>query len=120
MKKNNVKKIELHEDEYYYSILRKNIKDIRINKGLTQQELGELTLFSRSKISNIENGRNFISVPDAMLLCEHLEIGFDTLFGNKEMTTNDFLLLADDYFTNKKISKQERLDVFKTLMDYFN
>ena len=105
---------------YDKEVIGKKIQECRVRKGLTQQELGELTLFSRTKISNIENGRNFISVPDAMLLCEHLEIGFDTLFGNKEMTTNDFLLLADDYFNNKKISKQERLDVFKTLMDYFN
>lgn len=104
---------------YDKEVIGKKIQECRVRKRLTQQELGELTFFSRSKISNIENGRNFLSVPDAMLLCEHLDISFDTLFGNKEMTTNDFLLLANNYFTNKKISKQERLDVFKTLMEYF-
>ena len=45
---------------YDKEVIGKKIQYCRIRKGLTQQELGELTLFSRSKISNIENGRKYI------------------------------------------------------------
>ncbi len=45
----------IHDDEYYYRILRKNIKAIRIEKDLTQQELADLVFLSREYICDIEN-----------------------------------------------------------------
>lgn len=40
-------KIFLHKDEYYYDILRKNIRKYRTKKNLTQQELADLAELSR-------------------------------------------------------------------------
>lgn len=45
----------IHEDEYYYSIIRKNVKKFRLEHGLTQQELADLTDMSREYICDIEN-----------------------------------------------------------------
>lgn len=45
----------MHDDEYYYKILRKNIKKFRISKKLTQQELADMTGMSREYICDIEN-----------------------------------------------------------------
>lgn len=45
----------IHDDEYYYKIIRKNIKYFRLQKGLTQQELADLTDLSREYICDIEN-----------------------------------------------------------------
>lgn len=42
-------------DEYWYSIIRKNIKKIRLEKGLTQAQVGILTDLSREYITDIEN-----------------------------------------------------------------
>lgn len=45
----------LHNDEYYYQIVRKNIKKERLNQNLTQQMLGDMTGLSREYITDIEN-----------------------------------------------------------------
>ena len=45
----------IHEDEYYYSIIRKNIKRIRLEKNLTQQNLADMINMSREYICDIEN-----------------------------------------------------------------
>lgn len=45
----------LHKDEYYYDILRKNIRKYRTKKNLTQQELADLAELSREYVCDIEN-----------------------------------------------------------------
>ena len=53
--KNSFIKVKLHDDEYYYDVLRENLKSIRKSKGLTQQELADLSLLSREYVCDIEN-----------------------------------------------------------------
>lgn len=48
-------KIMIHDDEYYYSIIRDNLKNIRKEKNLTQQALADMTNLSREYICDIEN-----------------------------------------------------------------
>lgn len=48
-------KAYIHDDEYYYKIIRKNIKKFRLAKKLTQQELADMTEMSREYICDIEN-----------------------------------------------------------------
>lgn len=45
----------IHTDEYYYDIVRNNIKKYRKRKKLTQQDLADLTGISREYICDIEN-----------------------------------------------------------------
>ena len=45
----------LHSDEYYYSIVRKNIRKIRLEKKITQEKLAEYVDLSREYICDIEN-----------------------------------------------------------------
>ena len=45
----------LHNDEYYYEIIRNNIKRIRLEHNLTQQDLANLTGLTRQYICDIEN-----------------------------------------------------------------
>ena len=47
----------LHDDEYYYQIIRQNIKKIRLQKKLTQQDLADMTDISREYICDVENER---------------------------------------------------------------
>ena len=48
-------KTYIHDDEYYYKIIRKNIRKFRIAKELTQQDLADMTELSREYICDIEN-----------------------------------------------------------------
>lgn len=51
-----IKKREyIHSDEYYYTILRKNIRKYRILRCLTQQDLADMTDLSREYVCDIEN-----------------------------------------------------------------
>lgn len=45
----------LHDDEYYYQIIRTNIKRIRKEMKLTQQELADMIDMSREYVCDIEN-----------------------------------------------------------------
>ncbi len=45
----------IHDDEYYYRIIRKNIRKFRIQRELTQQDLADMTELSREYICDIEN-----------------------------------------------------------------
>ena len=45
----------IHDDEYYYTILRKNIRKYRLEQNLTQQNLADLSGLSRDYICDIEN-----------------------------------------------------------------
>lgn len=42
-------------DEFYYSIIRRKIKQYRLENNLTQQELANMTGISREYISDAEN-----------------------------------------------------------------
>lgn len=44
-----------HDDEYYYEIVRTNIKKYRLENKLTQQNLADLSGVSRQYICDIEN-----------------------------------------------------------------
>ena len=50
-------KAYIHDNEYYYSIIRKNIKKYRLEKNLTQQDLADVTDISREYICDVENER---------------------------------------------------------------
>ena len=45
----------MHDDEYYYAIIRKNVKLFRRAQNLTQQDLADMTELSREYICDIEN-----------------------------------------------------------------
>ena len=47
--------IYFHDDEYYYEIVRTNIKKFRLEHKLTQQDLADLSGVSRQYICDIEN-----------------------------------------------------------------
>ena len=47
----------IHDDEYYYTIIRRNIKKFRLEQNLTQQDLADMTDLSREYICDIENNK---------------------------------------------------------------
>ncbi len=69
-------------DEYYYSIIRHNIKKYRKEKKLTQQDLADMTEISREYICDIENESRGKHVTIALLgrISEALDIDIRKLF----------------------------------------
>lgn len=71
-----------HNDEHYYSILRKNIKKYRLEQKLTQQDLADMTDLSREYITDIENeSRNkHFTIAVIGRIADALEINIKQLF----------------------------------------
>lgn len=44
-----------HNDEYYYSIIQKNVRKFRLEQKLTEQDLADMTEMSREYICDLEN-----------------------------------------------------------------
>lgn len=44
-----------HNDEHYYSIIRKNIRKFRLAQNLTQQDLADMIEMSREYVCDMEN-----------------------------------------------------------------
>ena len=61
-------------------ILRNHLKEIRSEKGLSQQQLAELVGVSRNTISSIETGQFNPTAKLALILCIALDKKFDELF----------------------------------------
>ena len=61
------KTLFLHDDEYYYQIIRCNLKKIRLQKKLTQQEMADMIGMYREYICDIENEKRKKHVTIAVL-----------------------------------------------------
>ena len=61
-------------------ILRNNLKKVRTEKGLSQQQLAETVGVSRNTISSIETGQFSPTAKLALILCIALDVKFEELF----------------------------------------
>ena len=75
-------KAYIHDDEYYYSIIRKNLRKFRLEKNLTQQELADMTELSREYICDIENEKRNKHLTIAVLgrIAEALNVEISKFF----------------------------------------
>ena len=79
-------KAYIHDDEYYYSIIRKNVRKFRLEKNLTQQELADMTELSREYICDIENEKRNKHLTIAVLgrIAEALNVEISNFFKTTE------------------------------------
>lgn len=61
-------------------ILRNRLKEVRSEKGLSQQQLADLVGVSRNTISSIETGQFNPTAKLALILCIALDKKFEELF----------------------------------------
>ena len=75
-------KIKLHDDYYYYDIVRKNIKKYRKLANLTQQELADRINVSMHYISQIESAKpyKYFTLIVIGRIADALEIDITRLF----------------------------------------
>ena len=76
----------IHDDEYYYTIVRKNIRKFRLEQNLTQQDLADMTEMSREYICDIENeSRNkHLTISVLGRISEALNINIGKFFDDNE------------------------------------
>lgn len=72
----------IHDDEYYYTIIRRNIRKYRLEQNLTQQDLADMTELSREYICDIENERRAKHLTIAVLgrISESLKVDIGKFF----------------------------------------
>ena len=75
-------KAYVHDDEYYYTIIRKNVKKFRKQQNLTQQNLADMTEMSREYICDIENEKRNKHLTIAVLerIAESLNVSISAFF----------------------------------------
>lgn len=75
-------KAYVHDDEYYYKIIRKNVRKFRKQQKLTQQNLADMTEMSREYICDIENeNRNkHLTISVLGRIAESLDINIANFF----------------------------------------
>lgn len=80
-------KAYIHDNEYYYSIIRKNIKKFRVEQKLTQQDLADMTEMSREYICDIENEKRNKHLTIAVLgrIAEALNIDIAKFFETTDL-----------------------------------
>ena len=79
----------IHDDEYYYEIVRLNIKRYRLENNLTKQDLADLTGLARQYICDIENKSRNKHLTIAVLgrIADALNIEISKFFEIKVMVT---------------------------------
>ncbi len=61
-------------------ILQNNLKEIRIEKNISQQQLADMVGVSRNTISSIETGQFNPTAKLALILCVALDKKFEDIF----------------------------------------
>jgi transcriptional regulator with XRE-family HTH domain len=65
------------------------LKQLRINKGLTQEELGKKFNLGKSSISMYESGKNFPDLDMVKDFAEYFEVSTDYLIGVESLNKSD-------------------------------
>ena len=61
-------------------VLKNNLKKVRIERNLSQQQLANLIGVSRNTISSIETGQFTPTAKLALILCIALDVKFEDMF----------------------------------------
>ena len=91
----------------------KRLKELRLNKNLTQQQLGKLLSVSGQTILNCENDITYPSVKKLIELASFFDVSIDYLLDFKEKDTNfdKIINILNDY---------EKEDLIKLIATFVN
>lgn len=97
------------------------IKELRIQRGWDQLELGLKLGVSRSQMSNIERGERNIDLNKLKLLSNIFNVSFETLGFQSEDTidTLDLLERAKLIFLNENVPQEEKQNLYDDLMKIY-
>ena len=78
--------------ELDYEALGKRIKERRLQKGLSQEKLAELTDLSVTHISNVEHAKTKVALQSLVPIANALEATMDELLGDSLVQARPFYL----------------------------
>lgn len=61
----------------------RNIRQLRVGRGLTQQQVADKLYVTRSTLSNYENGRRHPNLIIAILIADFFQVSLDELAGRE-------------------------------------
>ena len=96
------------------------IKILRKGRKLTQQELADKLQVNRSSISNYEINRRIPPVKELQKICDFFGVGMDYFGVVTKNDAFDLISRAKDVFTDDKISKEDKEEVFFELLNLYN
>lgn len=85
------------------SVFGKRLKELRVEKELTQEQLGRIFNIRKGTVSNWENGNRFPDEKTIIKLADFFDVSIDYLLGrtNKRqphhLTKEDIIKLAPEY-----------------------
>ena len=96
------------------------IREARLNKGLTQEELAELVDVTPAYIGHIERNQRSFSLQTLVRLVSELDIDMNYLF-SEDVPTDDEKIIVDfkQLISGKPLPTQEAvLDIVRTALKY--
>ncbi len=100
-----------------YNELGKFIKELRLEKGWTQEELAKKIPITREAISKWERGINTPDISSLNILAKVLNVTIDELLAEEKNTTKNVAL--ELYKERNKINKKLKLLIFLTIFIMF-
>lgn len=99
----------------FYANLGKKVKELRIENGLTQNQVAEALNVTPGYISNVENNRSAMTLRLLMYYAELTHVSLDALIGSidsdYESTALDYELAA----LTQKLSDEDKRKLVQTL-----
>ena len=92
-----------------HQLISKRIRELRLQKGLTQTDLSEMVGISSQYLCQVENGKKGISLSVLLSIAQGLGVGLDEFFyGNNDALTYEYdrefkELLSDCTYGERKI-----------------
>lgn len=97
----------------------KKLKQLRLDKGLTQQQVADKLEITRSTISNYEIGRRTPHLKDLQELAELYGTGLDFFGVATKDEAFDVLARAKELFESPNVSQQTKEELYREFMKLY-
>lgn len=99
----------------------KRIKELRKNKKLTQEQLGEIVGIDFKQIGNIETGTYFTTMPTLEKIATALDVEIQELFNFNHNKSKEFLLEEISKLIKTAQEDENKLKIiYKVIRDILN